>query len=80
MRYIVMIAALVAFAFQARADERVPRVTDPLVRKECGACHMAFQPAFLPAKSWDKMLGELSNHFGEDASLPADQVSAIRAY
>lgn len=75
-----MIGALVASTFQVRADELVPKVTDLLVQKECGVCHMAFQPAFLPAKSWDRMLGELSNHFGEDASLPADQVSAIRAY
>lgn len=61
-------------------DDWVPPVTDPLVKKECGACHMAFQPAFLPARSWNKMMDTLSDHFGEDASLPADKAQAIRAY
>jgi nitrate/TMAO reductase-like tetraheme cytochrome c subunit len=76
-----LLAALVATptAF-AQADERVPPVANDLVRKECGECHMAFQPAFLPARSWNRMMNELADHFGEDASLPADKVAAIRAY
>lgn len=80
MRYILIITALLASTSQVLADEWAPKVTEPLVQKECGVCHMAFQPAFLPAKSWDQMMGDLANHFGEDASLPTDQVSAIRAY
>ena len=60
-------------------DDWVPPAKDPLVLKECGACHMAFQPAFLPARSWNRMMDELADHFGEDASLPADKVQAIRA-
>ncbi len=59
-------------------DDRVPPVTDPLVLKECGECHMAFQPAFLPARSWNAVMDGLSDHFGDDASLPADTVEAIR--
>lgn len=78
MRRAMLLAALVALASPARADDWVPPVTDPLVLKECGACHMAFQPAFLPARSWNRMMDELSNHFGEDASLPADKAKAIR--
>lgn len=61
-------------------DDWVPPVTDPLVRKECGECHMAFPPALLPARSWNRMMDELADHFGEDASLPADRAAAIRAY
>lgn len=80
MRYILMIAVLVASTSQVLADEWAPKVTDQQVQKECGVCHMAFQPAFLPAKSWDRMMGELSNHFGEDASLSANKVNTIRAY
>ncbi|MBM3582223.1 MAG: cytochrome C [Alphaproteobacteria bacterium] len=62
------------------ADDRVPPVTNDLVRKECGKCHMAFQPAFLPARSWNRMMSELADHFGENASLSANKVAAIRAY
>ena len=73
--------ALLLAGSPARAgDDWVPPVTDPLVQKECGACHMAFQPAFLPARSWGRMMDELPRHFGEDASLPADKTQAIRTY
>ena len=65
----------------ARADDdRVPPVSDPVVRKECGACHMAFQPAFLPARSWNLLMDDLAHHFGDDASLPAGTAGTIRAY
>lgn len=40
-----------------------------LYQKECGACHMAYQPYFLPKRSWEKMMNTLENHFGTDASL-----------
>jgi mono/diheme cytochrome c family protein len=80
MRYILILAALLASAARASAEDWAPPVTDKLVQKECGSCHMAFQPAFLPARSWDRIMDTLSDHFGEDASLPADQVAAIRTY
>jgi len=64
----------------AGADERYPPVTDEMTRKECGDCHMAFQPAFLPARSWAKIMDNLQDHFGEDASLPEDKVKHIKAY
>lgn len=44
---------------------------------ECGACHAAFAPGLLPARSWRKMMAELANHFGEDASLDEPQYFAI---
>lgn len=44
-----------------------------LYQKECGSCHMAYQPQFLPKRSWDKTMNALDNHFGTDATLdPAD--------
>ncbi len=80
MRYFLILSALFFVTTHASADERVPPITDRLVQKECGSCHMAFQPAFLPARSWDHIMNTLSDHFGEDASLPDTQVAAIRAY
>lgn len=73
--------ALTTLAAPARAeDDRVAPVSDALVLKECGSCHMAFQPAFLPAAAWDKMMNTLADHFGEDVRLPADKTEAIRTY
>lgn len=61
-------------------DDWVPPVTDELTRKECGQCHTTFQPGFLPARSWDRMMDELAQHFGEDASLAPAKAEAIRNY
>src|SRR3990167_3372600 len=72
----VLLAASPAFA----GDDWMPPVRDATVLKECGACHMAFQPGFLPARSWTRMMGSLADHFGEDASLPDDKIEIIRAY
>jgi hypothetical protein len=44
-------------------------ITNDNVKTECGACHMAYQPGFLPARSWQAIMSDLSNHFGEDATI-----------
>jgi hypothetical protein len=81
MRFVLPLAAALLATFPAFAgDDWVPPVKNPLVQKECGACHMPFQPAFLPARSWHRMIEELASHFGEDASLPADKARVIRDY
>lgn len=67
-------------AAPAKADERVTPIANALVKKECGACHMAYQPSFLPAASWQKIMATLPNHFGEDATLPAAAAKEITAY
>jgi hypothetical protein len=38
-------------------------------RAECGACHMAFPPAMLPAADWAVIMRSLDRHFGANASL-----------
>ena len=47
---------------------------------ECGACHMAFPAQFLPARSWQTIMGGLSTHFGENASLDPDTERQISDY
>lgn len=77
---LLMLALMLGASPAWAEDDRVAPVTNALVLKECGSCHMAFQPAFLPAASWNKIMDTLSDHFGEDASLPADKAHTIRAY
>jgi cytochrome b len=48
--------------------------------KECGACHNAYHPSLLPAASWRTVMGHLSEHFGEDASLPAAATNDLTAW
>jgi hypothetical protein len=38
-------------------------------RTECGGCHLAYPPRLLPAAGWGRVMGTLSTHFGDDASL-----------
>jgi len=78
----IIAAVVVAFAVNAtaEADERYTPVRDQTVIKECGACHMVFQPQMLPAKSWSKIIDGLPNHFGEDASVDAGTAKHIKAY
>ena len=60
-----------------RAAPMVPAVTNKQYLAECGSCHFAYQPQWLPARSWQKMMGELDNHFGENAELDADTQKAL---
>lgn len=55
-------------------------VKDPLVKEECGSCHLAFSPAMLPASSWRQMMGNLKNHFGDDARVDAQTAKRITEY
>lgn len=61
-------------------EDAVEPVDNALYRKECGACHMAFQPGLLPGRSWARMLNNLEEHFGKDASLSPKVLQEVRVY
>lgn len=62
-----------------RAACQVPAVNHPAFGQACGECHLAYQPALLPAASWKKILAGLNDHFGEKVELaPADAASIAR--
>ncbi|OHC78632.1 MAG: hypothetical protein A3G18_06490, partial [Rhodospirillales bacterium RIFCSPLOWO2_12_FULL_58_28] len=44
-------------------------INDPVTAKECGECHEPYSGNNLPAGSWRKMMANLKDHFGEDASM-----------
>lgn len=56
------------------------KVENPSFVKECGSCHTLYPPSLLPAKSWEKMMQNLDNHFGDDASLDEETNKNILAY
>lgn len=58
----------------------VPAVENQLYAEECGSCHFAYQPALLPAASWNKLITNLENHFGENAELSQQAVAELSAY
>lgn len=55
----------------------VTAVSNPVYKEECGSCHMAYPPGLLPARSWDKLMLELEDHFGENAELDTETQQAI---
>ena len=83
---VVLLIALAAAAYSLKtshADDystTFPVVDHKLTRDECSACHMVYPAGLLPARSWNRMMNELEHHFGDDASLPPQQVAEIRRY
>lgn len=49
----------------------VAPVNDEVYNEECGACHFPYQPGWLPAASWKKLLSAdaLADHFGDSAEM-----------
>lgn len=44
-------------------------INDAVTLKECGACHQAYDAGLMPQGSWRRIMGDLQNHFGDDATL-----------
>jgi len=83
MKNSIIAATLVAIfspSFSTADEPRVGKVTNALTLEECSACHMAFQPGFLPERSWRAIMKTLPDHFGEDASLSAEATQEISDY
>lgn len=74
------VGALAIERVQAGGSHYFPPVQDAQTAKECGACHMAYPASMLPAASWQRIMNDLGNHFGEDASLDATARQHIAAY
>lgn len=61
------------------AGKAVPTAAERYVA-ECGTCHLAYPAGFLPARSWEKMMGNLANHFGDNAELSDADRQQITRY
>lgn len=55
-------------------------VDNALYQQECGACHLAYQPGLLPARSWQRVMAGLDDHFGDNAELDAADAAALSAW
>jgi hypothetical protein len=79
-RVLALLGAATLCGVALAAPRHFPAVTDAAYKKECGACHMAFPPQLLPARSWKRVMGSLDSHFGESAKLDAATHEKIGAY
>jgi cytochrome c553 len=89
IRVATVAVCLALAAFPGLAEEegeegeggaRAVALTNPATQTECGSCHMAYQPGFLPARSWKAIMGDLGNHFGENAQLDAATRTGIETF
>ncbi len=64
---------IVLLAVSAAASASKPVTPEskmlPLYRQECSTCHMAYPPEFLSKPAWARVMKDLGNHYGTDASL-----------
>ncbi|MBZ4421275.1 diheme cytochrome c [Myxococcus sp. RHSTA-1-4] len=47
---------------------------------ECGSCHLAYPPSLLPAASWQALLSNLDDHFGQNAELDAPTARELSTF
>lgn len=62
------------------AQSATTRTPQQAFQQECGACHWAYLPVLLPARSWRAITSNLSHHFGQDASLDPATTRKITDY
>lgn len=63
---------------ESEGGSRVPLL--PKYVQECAACHVAYPAGFLPAASWQRVMGGLNKHYGTDASLDDATAREISAW
>ncbi len=80
MRAFVVVAVLFLAAVSTAQAETFPVIKNQTVIRVCGECHMAFPPQTLPKAAWRKIIQNLSEHFGEDASIDPSKAAEILDY
>ena len=63
---------------ESRLD--VAPVENAFYKEECGSCHFPYQPGLLPARSWNRVMAGLADHFGENAELNAADAQKLTDY
>lgn len=66
------VLATISLAVTAPAlADRLPMPADapPAYAAECGSCHLAFPPALLTAADWRRVMAQLKEHYGTDATV-----------
>ena len=58
----------------------VRTIKNPVYAEECGSCHMAYPPGLLPTRSWQKIMTELENHFGDNAEIDTETHQLITQF
>jgi len=86
MKLIFTLLILSSYAVLADDDSSsskkpgVVPVNNALYAEECSACHFAYQPGLMPARSWQEIMVNLADHFDENAELEAADQKILTDY
>lgn len=67
-------------AAHADSGRMMPRDMPKAYIAECAACHTAYSPGLLPARSWQRIMTGLDKHYGTDASLDEATVRQLSTW
>ena len=76
----VLLGLGLAATAQADGGRQMPADVPAAYTQECAACHLAYPPGLLPARSWGRLMGGLDRHYGTDASLDGKALQQINAW
>jgi cytochrome c2 len=51
-----------------------------IYHKECSACHIAYPTQFLSTDSWNAVMANLADHFGDNAELAPEDLAAVKTF
>lgn len=72
---------LVSLCSPVLADRQgLPAGAPPAFPTECGSCHVAYPPQFLPADDWRRVMAGLDKHYGDNARLDEPTRRAIEDF
>lgn len=69
MKWLILLALVfdTGMAYAEGGKMSVPN--QPKWKEECSSCHIAYPPQLLTGADWQRLMGGLDNHFGENAVL-----------
>lgn len=64
----------------AGSENLLPATVSPKYQQECAACHLAYPPGLMPRRSWIRLMNNLEQHFGSDASIDSKNIQEISVW
>ncbi|MDR2924852.1 MAG: diheme cytochrome c [Azoarcus sp.] len=81
LRRLSCLSLLLLSASSYAGDHQYLRMGMPeAYAQECVGCHVAYPPKMLSAKSWQRMMSNLGQHYGTDARLAPEKARQIEAW
>lgn len=80
--FIVFVTVVISLTYWVNSKSSTIEIfeVNSVYLEECGGCHVAYHPSLRTQKTWQSLLSNLSDHYGEDASLDEHGLMNITRY